>query len=75
MSSRMKIVRESDGLLTISADKKLYSLESAGIAIIAYQRIKSAQVSFWTEEEWAKEVEKAKKKLAKQQALKEKEKQ
>jgi len=64
----MQIIREADGLLTVTDDKKLYSLVSSGIAIIAPQRVKSAHVTFWTEEDWTKEVEKAKKQMVKSKA-------
>jgi hypothetical protein len=59
----MKIVREGNGLLTVSADKQLYSLQSGDLVVIGPQRIKSAQVTFWTEDDWNKEQEKAKKRM------------
>ena len=59
----MKIIRESNGLLTVTDEKKLYSLQCGNVVVIAEQRIKSAQVYFWSEEDWAKMVAKEKKRL------------
>jgi hypothetical protein len=63
----MKINHESPFTLTVSSPEKLYSLENDNILVVAHQRIKTVQVSFWTEEEWAKNIEKQNKILKKAQ--------
>jgi len=59
----IKVVRESENTVKVTGDEKLYSIESAGIVVIAPMRPKSCQITFWTEEDWAKAVETEKKRI------------
>jgi hypothetical protein len=51
----------------VSHTDKLYAIESGGIVVISPMRVKTCQVTFWDETEWAKALEKANRKAEREQ--------
>lgn len=58
----VKVTKIENGFQVVY-DKQPYALESAGIVVIAPSRVKSANITFWTEEEWKQQIEKERHKV------------
>ena len=65
----LKVIKEADGLITITSDKPLYALESGHVIVVSTQRIKKAEVQFYTGDEYEKAKKRYEKRVAKSDCL------
>lgn len=61
----MKVNRITANKIEIESDEKLHYLVNYNVVVVSNMRIKGAQVYFWSEDEWQKEIAKADKRAKK----------